>query len=94
VCIVCVELCAVFRLIVVLFLCVMCVTCMLCLSVVRLPPGKNPFAVKINNNHNNNKLGPLCNNVGHCKLHCKSKHPANIFDVFLTHRSDIQLRIF
>jgi hypothetical protein len=37
----------VFRLIVVLF-CVMCVVCVLCLIVVPLPPGKNPFAVKIN----------------------------------------------
>jgi hypothetical protein len=34
---------AVFRLIVVLFV--------LCLIVVRLPPGRNPFAVKINNNN-------------------------------------------
>jgi hypothetical protein len=39
----------VFRLIVVLF-CVMCVVCELCLIVVPLPPGENPFAVKINNN--------------------------------------------
>jgi hypothetical protein len=45
---VCVFLCIVFRLIVVLF-CVMCVVCMLCLIVVPLPPGENPFAVKINN---------------------------------------------
>jgi hypothetical protein len=45
--IVCVVLCAVFRLIVVLF-CVMCVICVLCLIVVPLPPGRNPFAVKIN----------------------------------------------
>jgi hypothetical protein len=37
----------VFRLIVVLFG-VMCVICLLCLSVLTLPPGKNPFAVKIN----------------------------------------------
>jgi hypothetical protein len=42
---VCVDLCAVFRL-VVLLLCVICV----CLIVVRLPLGRNPFAVKINNN--------------------------------------------
>jgi hypothetical protein len=28
--------------------CVMCVICVLCLIVVPLPPGKNPFAVKIN----------------------------------------------
>jgi type IV secretory pathway component VirB8 len=48
--IVCVVLCAVFRLIVVLF-CVMCVICVLCLIVVPLPPGENPFAVKINNNN-------------------------------------------
>jgi hypothetical protein len=46
-------LCAVFRLIVVLF-CVMCVICLLCLIVLLLPPGKNPLAVKINNNNNNN----------------------------------------
>jgi hypothetical protein len=43
--IVCVFLCAVFRLIVVLF-CMMCVICVLCLIVVPLPPGENPFAVK------------------------------------------------
>jgi hypothetical protein len=43
---VCVFLCTVFRLIVVLF-CVMCVVCVLCLIVVPLPPGENPFAVKI-----------------------------------------------
>jgi hypothetical protein len=48
---VCVDLCAMFRLIVVLFW-VMCVVCV-CLIVVRLPPGRNPFAVKINNNNNN-----------------------------------------
>jgi hypothetical protein len=29
----------------------MCVICVLCLIVVRLPPGGNPFAVKINNNY-------------------------------------------
>jgi hypothetical protein len=45
---VCVVLCSVFRLIVVLF-CVMRVLCVLCLIVVPLPPGKTPFAVKINN---------------------------------------------
>jgi hypothetical protein len=39
--IVCVVLCAVLRLIVVLF-------CVMCLIVVPLPPGKTPFAVKIN----------------------------------------------
>jgi type IV secretory pathway component VirB8 len=49
---VCVVLCAVFRLIVVLF-CVMCVICVLCLIVVPLPPSENPFAVKINNNNKN-----------------------------------------
>jgi hypothetical protein len=48
---VCVVLCAVFRLIVVLF-CMMCVVCVLCLIVVPLPPGENPFEVKINNNDN------------------------------------------
>jgi hypothetical protein len=46
-CSLCVFLCTVFRLIAVLF-CVMCVVCMLCLIVVPLPPGENPFAVKIN----------------------------------------------
>jgi hypothetical protein len=40
--ILCVVLCAVFRLIVVLF---WCVICLLCLIVKPLPPGKNPFAV-------------------------------------------------
>jgi hypothetical protein len=45
--IVCVFLGTVFRLIVVLF-CVMCVVYVLCLIVVPLPPGENPFAVKIN----------------------------------------------
>jgi hypothetical protein len=48
---VCVILCTVFRLIVVLFY-VMCVVCVLCLIVVPLPPGENPYAVKINNNNN------------------------------------------
>jgi hypothetical protein len=28
--------------------------CVLCIIVVPLPPGTNPFAVKINNNNNNN----------------------------------------
>jgi hypothetical protein len=50
--IVCVVLCAVFRLIMVLF-CVMCVICLLCLILLPLPPGKNLFAVKINNNNIN-----------------------------------------
>jgi hypothetical protein len=45
----CVVLCNVFRLIV-LLLFVMFVVCVLCLIVVPLPPGENPFAVKINNN--------------------------------------------
>jgi hypothetical protein len=31
----------------------MCVICLLCLIVLPLPPGKTPFAVKINNNSNN-----------------------------------------
>jgi hypothetical protein len=43
---VCVFLCTVFRLIVVI-LCDVCV-CVLCLILVPLPPGENPFAVKIN----------------------------------------------
>jgi hypothetical protein len=30
------------------------VICVLCLIVVPLPPGKNPFAVKINNNNEEN----------------------------------------
>jgi hypothetical protein len=47
---VCVILCSMFRLIVVLF-CVKCVVCVLCHIVVPLPPGENPFAVKINNNN-------------------------------------------
>jgi hypothetical protein len=47
--IVCVVLYSVFRLIVVLF-CVMCVICVLCFMVAPLPLGKNPSAVKINNN--------------------------------------------
>jgi type IV secretory pathway component VirB8 len=53
--IVCVDLCAVFRLIVVLFS-VMCVICVLCLVVVPLPQGENPFAVQINNSKN--ECGP------------------------------------
>jgi hypothetical protein len=48
--IVCVVLCAVFCLSVVCYF-VMCVICVLCLIVVPLPPGKNPSAVKINNNN-------------------------------------------
>jgi hypothetical protein len=50
--VVCIVLCNVLCLIVVLF-CVMCVVCVLCLIVEQLPPGENPFAVKIN--YNNNK---------------------------------------
>jgi hypothetical protein len=59
--IVCVVLRAVFHLIVVLF-CVLCAICLLYLTVLSLPPGKTPFAVKINddydndNNNNNNKI--------------------------------------
>jgi hypothetical protein len=52
---VCVVLCAVFRLIVVLF-CVMSVNCVLCLTVVPLTPGENPLAVKINDNNNYNNI--------------------------------------
>jgi hypothetical protein len=48
---VCAVSCAVFRLIVVLF-CVMYVVCVLCLTVVPLPPGENPFAVKYKYNIN------------------------------------------
>jgi hypothetical protein len=29
----------------------MCVNCLLCLILLTLPPGKNPFALKINNNN-------------------------------------------
>jgi hypothetical protein len=47
--IVCVVSCDVFRLIVVLF-CVTYVICLSCLILLPLPPGKDPFAVKINNN--------------------------------------------
>jgi hypothetical protein len=46
--IVCVVLCAVFRMIVVLF-CFMCVIGVLCLTVVPLPPGESSFSVKISN---------------------------------------------
>jgi hypothetical protein len=31
----------------------MCVICVFCFIVAPLPPGKNPFADKINNNNNN-----------------------------------------
>jgi hypothetical protein len=59
---------AVFHLIVVL-LCVMCVICLLCLIVLPLPPGKNPFAVRINNNkfHLNMVGASYCVHV--CKLY-------------------------
>jgi hypothetical protein len=42
----------IFDLLIVVLFCVMCVICVLCLIVAPLPPGKNPFAVKINNNNN------------------------------------------
>jgi hypothetical protein len=48
-CLLCVYFVYCVRLIVVLF-CVMSVVCVLCLIVVPLPPGENPFAVKINKN--------------------------------------------
>jgi hypothetical protein len=38
-----------------LLFCVMCVICVLCLIVVPLPPGKTPFAFKINNKNNNKR---------------------------------------
>jgi hypothetical protein len=38
----------VFSFCIVVLFCVMCVVCVLCLIVVPLPPGENPFAVKIN----------------------------------------------
>jgi hypothetical protein len=53
---VCVDLCAGFRLIVVLF-CVICVICVFCLIVLRLPSGENTFAIIINNN--NKSLEPF-----------------------------------
>jgi hypothetical protein len=46
--VVCVDLCSVFCLIVVCYF----VLCVLCLIVVPLPPGKNAFAGKLNNNNN------------------------------------------
>jgi hypothetical protein len=59
---VCVVLCTVFRLIVVLF-CVMGVVSCLCLIVVPLPPGENPFAIKINNKSKKKvKLSPCLTN--------------------------------
>jgi hypothetical protein len=51
--IVCIALSAVFCLSVVCYFCEMCIF-VLCLTVVPLPPGKNPFAVQLNNNNNNN----------------------------------------
>jgi hypothetical protein len=41
----------------------MCVNYLLYLIVLPLPPGKNPFAVKINNNNNNNNVGFVVDNV-------------------------------
>jgi hypothetical protein len=49
---VCVVLCTVFRVSVVLF----CVMCVVSYCSIPLPPGENPFAVKINNNNNNNAI--------------------------------------
>jgi hypothetical protein len=47
----------------------------LCLIVVPLPPGKNPFAVKINNNNNNEcfcwKTDIYTASVLHVSLCCK-----------------------
>jgi hypothetical protein len=59
--IVCVVLFTVFRLIVVLF-CAMCGVCVLCFSVVPLPPGENPFAVK-------NKCHVLTLLLGHLQVY-------------------------
>jgi hypothetical protein len=52
--IVCVVLCAVFCLSAVWCFVWYVYFCVLCLIVVALPPGKNPFAVQLNNNNNNN----------------------------------------
>jgi hypothetical protein len=41
----------------------MCVICVLCLIVVPLPPGENPFAVKINNNKNIQERQVVCQRV-------------------------------
>jgi hypothetical protein len=51
--IICIVVCCVLFERGVLF-CVMCVICVLCLFVVPLPLGKNPFAVKVNNNTKSN----------------------------------------
>jgi hypothetical protein len=37
-----------------------------CVSVITLPPGKNPFSVKVNNNNNNNNKNNN-NLIGHCR---------------------------
>jgi hypothetical protein len=37
----------------------MYVVCVLCLTAVPLPPGENPFALKINNNNNTNNFSFL-----------------------------------
>jgi hypothetical protein len=58
-------LCAVYRLIVVLF-CVMCVICLLCRIVLPLQPGKTPFAFKINNNKetlHHDQVGIPCGDI-------------------------------
>jgi hypothetical protein len=41
-------------------LCDTCI-CVLCLIVVPLPPSKNPFAVQLNNNYNNNFSNSIWN---------------------------------
>jgi hypothetical protein len=51
------------------------VTCIfvLCLTVVPLPPGKNPFAVQLyynNNNNNNNNNATVCFIVPKRLFHC------------------------
>jgi hypothetical protein len=48
--IVCVALCAVFRLSVVCYFVQYVYFCVLCLIAVPLSPGKNPFAIQLNNN--------------------------------------------
>jgi hypothetical protein len=42
----------------------MCVICVLCLIVLQLPPGKNLFEVKINNNENNDHLSTGAGTIG------------------------------
>jgi hypothetical protein len=51
----------------------------LCLVVAPLPPGENPFAVKINNNNNNNTILELCN-VADGSLNCNEdqKRPLHL----------------